>query len=232
MKKLNVAILLVVTLFILTCCISPVVVTESDIITLTLPEYRVSEYELNIQVVELEEIKAVYYEEPISVKTEVVSNAQNSVNNNNNVVNNVSKTTTVSRNLGNIGRLEIPAVGYSAALNNGLVNTAYAQTIVDAYDSACYIGYNGYTAYIGDHYYQGFANMKNSVPGSTIAYIYETDGSVSTYMCVAKYYNCVKSGYVYDENGTNIYFSGYDLAMVTCNDSTSKSVTVTYWNKI
>ncbi|MBO5477996.1 MAG: hypothetical protein J6A15_09650 [Clostridia bacterium] len=231
MKKLNVAILLVVTLFIFTCCISPVIVTESDMITLTLPEYRVSEYEIKLQIVELEEIKAVYYEEPITVKAEVSSNAQNSVNNND-VVDNVSRTTTVSRNLGNIGRLEIPTVGYSAALNNGLVDTAYAQIVVDAYDSACYIGYNGYTTYIGDHYYQGFANMKNSVPGSTFAYIYETDGSVTTYICVAKYYNCVKSGYVYDENGINIYFSGYDLAMVTCNDSTSTSVTVTYWNKI
>ena len=41
-----------------------------------------------------------------------------------------------------------------------------------------------------------------------------------------------ESALAFAENGTNIYFSGYDLAMVTCNDSTSKSVTVTYWNLI
>jgi len=236
MKKLNVVILLVVMLFVLNCSVSPVMVADSDMITLTLPEYRVEEFELKLQVVELDAIKAEYYEEPSTVTVEAVTYAQNNIYNNNNTTSNVqtvsTKNTVVSRNYGNIGRLEIPTVGYSAALNNGLVNTAYAQTVVDAYDSACYIDYNGYTTYIGDHYYQGFANMKNSVPGSTLAYIYRPDGSVATYICVSKQYNCVKSGYIYDENGTNIYFSGYDLAMVTCNDSTSKSVTVTYWNLI
>lgn len=232
MKKLNVAILLVVTLFILTCFISPGVVAESDVITLTLPEYRVNEYETGLQVVGLEEIKAVYYEEPSNEQFEETSYVQNNYNN---TVSNVQYTSSNSSqsSTGNIGRISIPAVGYSAALNNGRVGTtADAQVITDAYDSACYIGYNGYTAYIGDHYFQGFVNMKNSVPGVTEAYIYWADGSVSTYICVEKQYNCVKNGYIYDENGTNIYYSGYDLAMVTCNDATSISVTVTYWNKI
>ena len=101
MKKLNVVILLVVMLFVLNCSVSPVMVADSDMITLTLPEYRVEEFELKLQVVELDAIKAEYYEEPSTVAVEAVTYAQNNIYNNNNTTSNVqtvsTKNTVVSR---------------------------------------------------------------------------------------------------------------------------------------
>lgn len=135
--------------------------------------------------------------------------------------------------VGDIGRLSIPSVGYSAAVYNCSGSSyAHSQGVTDAKDSASYITCAGSrTAYIGDHNTDGFANMKKSVPGSTLAYITRPDGSVDTYMCVSKYGNGTYAGTIYDDRGVEIFASGCDLAMVTCNQS-YVSVTITYWNKI
>lgn len=228
MKKLNAAIV-VVLLFVFSCFISPLIKPESNSNTLTLPEYNVEEYkEIESEVVDSEEIKIEYYNAS-SENLEVVNYAQN-----NKTQYNTTQTSSNTGRLGNKGRLVIPTVNYSAALYDGLLgSSAYAQSLVDAQDSACYISCYSYTTYIGDHNYQGFENMKNSIPGVTKAYVYETDGSVSTYICVAKHMNSKKiNGEIYDENNINTFDSGYDIAMVTCNNAWGTLVTVTYWNQI
>ena len=226
MKKLNIAIV-VVLLFVLTTYTCLYQFAQSKLINVTASEYKIGEYKVN----ESEAVKAEYYEEPV---VEQYIPTQYSTRNNN-----VSVPSTSSNNyvapapsLGDIGRLSIPAVGYTAALYNGLPRgSAGAQQIVNAVDSACYVNYGFGTTYIGDHNYQGFENMKSSVPGVTRAYITWTDGSTSSYVCMSVQYNCVKNGaYIYDEGGNSIYSSGYSIAMVTCNYNSS-TVTVSYWNR-
>lgn len=229
MKKLNVAIIILFFIFI-AICVSISTCTDSPSISLSVTQYKIGEYkEIAIDPIQIE-----YIEEKDEVnEIDFYSQYNNKVN--------VEKMSTGYANntvpgldgrLGNIGRLIIPQVNVSVALNESVLETAEdAQNIVNAYDSACYVSYTGWTTYIGDHFFDGFVNMKNSIPGITKAYIYWTDGSVSQYKCMAKHYNGVNKGYIYDDNGTDIYLSGYDIAMVTCNGYNSSTVTITYWNK-
>ena len=226
MKKLNVAVV-VVLLFGFTSFTCLYKVAQSNLLTVVASDYRLEEYNVN----DSENVKAEYYEEP--AVEQYIPTQYASENNY------VSRPSTQSNNyvapapsLGDIGRLSIPAVGYTAALYNGLPRgSAGAQQIVNAVDSACYVNYGFGTTYIGDHNYQGFENMKSSVPGVTRAYITWTDGSTSTYVCMSVQYNCIKNGaYIYDEGGNSIYTSGYSIAMVTCNYNSS-TVTVSYWNR-
>ena len=137
------------------------------------------------------------------------------------------------KKIGDIGRLYIPSVGYQAAVYNcSGKDYYYKQRITDNKDSASYITVRGKkTAYIGDHNTDGFENMKKSIPDTTYAYIFKDDGTVDTYVCMEKHTRGRYTGTVYDENGTEIFNSNYDIAMVTCNGS-YLSVTITYWNKI
>lgn len=226
MKKLNVVVV-VVLLFAFTIYSYLYNLLQNDVVCIIGTEYKIGEYEVN----ENEEVKAEFYEEPII--EEYIPAQYNSQ------TNNVSTPKVETNNyvapaprLGDIGRLSIPAVGYSAALYNGLPRgSAGAQQIVDDVDSACYVNYGYGTTYIGDHNYQGFENMKGSVPGVTHAYITWTDGSTSSYVCMSVQYNCIKKGaYIYDEGGNSIFSSGYSIAMVTCNYNSSY-VTVSYWNR-
>lgn len=195
-------------------------------------EYKIGEYltsgaeEVEIQY--LEEIQ----EEP-KENTTYNQYSYDNVSQNSTPVKDVEPVTqTVYERPGKKGRLVIPTVNISVALYESLLYTKEdTQSIVDAYDSACYIGYPRLTAYIGDHYFQGFENIKGSVPGVTEAYIYWEDGSMSTYVCIEKHANGVNMGRIYDNNGKDLYYSGYDIAIVTCNANVPKSVTITYWNK-
>lgn len=137
---------------------------------------------------------------------------------------------------GDEGRLMIPDVGYSVALFNGSgMGEAYAQSLVDGWDSADYECNVGQSEYIADHNTDGFESMKSSVPGSTLAYIYWTDGSCTTYKCVAIHHNAkwrYNGGDSVDENGVPITKAGYDLVMQTCNSDDGSIITVSYWNKL
>lgn len=137
------------------------------------------------------------------------------------------------KKIGDVGRLYIPSVGYQAAVYNcSNKSYNYKQRITDNKDSASYITCRGKkTAYIGDHNTDGFENMKKSIPEETYAYICKDDGTVDKYVCMEKHSKGRYTGTVYDENDVEIFNSGYDIAMVTCNGS-YLSVTITYWNKI
>ena len=131
---------------------------------------------------------------------------------------------------GNIGHLTIPAVGIDVALfESSCTSGRKSQNIVDAYDSAVFISdiayYHG-SPIIGDHRHQGFEAMKNSVPGSTYAYI-----DFGTY---TQSYVCVQNFIGYNTNYGLSYLDGSDiwheggLIMYTCNyDDT---ITITYWS--
>lgn len=138
--------------------------------------------------------------------------------------------------LGDVGRLMIPDVGYSVALFDGSgMGEAYAQSLVDGWDSADYESNVGQSRYIADHNTDGFESMKSSVPGSTLAYIYWTDGSCTTYKCAAIHHNALwryNGGDSVDENGVPITKAGYDLVMQTCNSDDGSIITVSYWNKL
>lgn len=228
MKKLNVA-LIIFILFCIVIFISTSILTDSPSIMLSVTGYKIVEYkELAIDPIQIEYIE----ESNEEYKTNIYSQSNKIVDEQTSIVYDENAIPGLDGNLGNIGRLIIPQVNLSVALNESLLQTAEdAQRIVNAYDSACFVSYTGWTTYIGDHFYDGFVNMKSSIPGVTKAYIYGVDGSISTYRCVAKYYNGVNKGRIYDDNGTDIYLSGYDIAMVTCNGYNSSTVTITYWNK-
>ena len=228
MKKLNAA-LIVALLFVLSTFVFFSYTSKNEIkaapnIVGNLKEYKVSDAE-NAKGYHQEEKQVEYYEE--QTKTDYKE-----YNNTNYTTINTSQSSAPA-NLGDIGRLVIPTVGYSAALYDGISRgSAGAQQVVNNIDSAVWIniGY-GSTVYIGDHNYQGFENMKSSIPGVTRAYITWADGTTSSYICMSVQYNCRKtSTKIYDEAGTDIYLSGYSIAMCTCNYGSS-TVTVSYWNK-
>ena len=236
MKKLN--LVLNVVVFLLFSFFSFLTIlnfsNESSIsVSVIEHEYKIGEYSIS----GAEEVEVQYLEALEEVEEEPEDNTQYSydkASQNSESVNNVEPVKqNVYERPGKKGRLVVPAVNISVALYESLLcTTEDAQSIVDAYDSACYVGYPGLTTYIGDHYFQGFENIKSSVPGVTEAYIYWEDGSVSTYLCAEKHENGVNMGRIYDNNGKDLYYSGYDIALVTCNANVSKSVTITYWKRI
>lgn len=133
--------------------------------------------------------------------------------------------------LGNVGRLFIPSAGVNVALNYVDDNTGdeAAQAICDAEDSAAYMVFSSSDeVWIGDHNFQGFDAIKSVAPG-TEAFIKNTDGTISTYVCTEI------------DQGTN---TGYDIVtadgrsassinaggivMYTCNDDWT-SVTAAFW---
>ncbi len=224
MKKLNVALIIFILFSILTF-IGISIYTENSPILLSVTEYKIGEYKVS----GIDEIQIEYEEEQKYETNTYYQIADNKVLS---VTYDSNATPGLDGRLGNIGRLIIPQINISVALNESVLETTEdAQRIVNAYDSACYVSYPGWTTYIGDHFFDGFINIKNAIPGVTKAYIYWNDGTISTYKCMSKYFNGVNKGRIYDDNGTDMYLSGYDIAMVTCNGYNSSTVTVTYWNK-
>lgn len=140
---------------------------------------------------------------------------------------------TVDGRYGDYGRLMIPDVGYSAAVFDCTgKDLSYSQRVVDNYDSICCIRWEGIT-YLGDHGKYRFWRMKNSIPNQTKAYILFSDGSMLSYLCkkIDKNGHYINATAV-NSKGENIWYSGYDLCMVTCNDYSSDSLTISYWSRI
>lgn len=133
--------------------------------------------------------------------------------------------------LGNMGRLFIPSVGVNVGLNYVDDNTGdeAAQAICDAEDSAAYMVFSDSDeVWIGDHNFQGFDAIKSVVPG-TEAFIKNTDGTVSTYVCT-EIDQATNTGYdivtADGRSASNINAGG--IVMYTCNDDWT-SVTAAFW---
>ena len=145
-------------------------------------------------------------------------------------------TSEIRSRSGMIGRLTIPDVGVNVALFYSGIGTELAikQEIVDEEDSAAYLEGNAQFL-LGDHNYQGFSAMKDSVPGETVATIHYGTYS-EQFICVDRFTAVNERrdgrGTVWDSDGNDIFdMNAHGMAMYTCN-SNSRSVTVTYWQKI
>lgn len=136
---------------------------------------------------------------------------------------------------GMMGRLTIPDVGVDVALFYcGIgMKLEIKQEIVDQEDCAVYLEGNAQFV-LGDHNYQGFSAMKDAVPGETVATI--RYGTYSEqFICIDRFtaVNERREGRqtVWDSDGNDIFdMNAHGMAMYTCN-FTSRSVTVTYWQK-
>ena len=142
----------------------------------------------------------------------------------------------VSGTKGTSGRLAMPSVGFSIPLYGASSsNFAQLQKIVDNKNSALLSEIMG-SQYIADHAAQGFKVMKNSKAGQ-YAYIIDTKGVVHTYQFVSKATGQnVGNGIVLTSGSSKGKYAdevnGQDLFMYCCNDSTGKSVTVTFWKLV
>lgn len=134
---------------------------------------------------------------------------------------------------GNIGRLVIPSVGVNVAVFEVSLYDEYNQAIVDGLDSAAHmsdsINHYGFII-VGDHVYQGFSAIKNSVVGSTTMYINKGTHQ-ENYICTDIFigYNGYggKSG-MFDINGNDV--AGRNdggLCLYTCN--ADGTITITFW---
>lgn len=136
--------------------------------------------------------------------------------------------------LGNMGRLFIPGVGINVALNyvDDYTGDEAAQAICDAEDSAAYMVFSDSDeVWIGDHNYQGFDAIKSVTPG-TEAYIKNTDGTITTYICTETA-QATNTGYdlVTADGRSASSINAGGIIMYTCNDDWT-SVTATFWQPV
>lgn len=137
----------------------------------------------------------------------------------------------LSGKAGNAGRISIPRVGYSMPLYSEANSTKW-QKVVDAKDSALFVENYFYSkkSMIADHAAQGLKVQKNCKKGD-VMYITK-NGKVTKYTMTTIYKNAVNNGYGIVVNGKYAdQMKDGDLFMYCCNDSTGKSVTVTFWKK-
>lgn len=135
----------------------------------------------------------------------------------------------MTNGVGDAGRLVIPSVGVDVEVYNASIDFGVSQAICDAENSAVEF-YTGFpheyitdtlepivtvdTPYIGDHKGQGFEAIKSCVPG-TEAFIVNTDGTVSRYVCS-----------VVDPNGANTGEEVMDSAGLPLRSDTSCSISL------
>lgn len=131
---------------------------------------------------------------------------------------------------GSCGRLFIPGVGVDVAIFDAtLYDAKQSQPIVDAEDSAAYmtdgVPWWGFPI-VADHVHQGFAAIKKSVAGETVAYMHFGD-RVEAYMCT-RVFRGYNEGTLTDLDGNPIKGTNPGgLCMYTCNSD--GSITITFW---
>lgn len=137
---------------------------------------------------------------------------------------------------GNIGRLTIPSFGVDVALfETSLYNYNHSQSIVDAADSAAYISDTmdeyGFTI-IGDHVYQGFHAIKQSVPGTVLQI--DRGTHVENYVCTEIFlgYNGYgNQGGMFDGEGNSVKGKNDGgICLYTCNPD--GTITITFWQPV
>jgi len=128
---------------------------------------------------------------------------------------------------GNYGRLSIPSLGLSVALNySGKENF---QDIVDADDSALITDYWG-GLYLADHNFQGADVITKAIPDETIMYIRNGE-KVYAFICSMKDRNIYYDGDIWFADGSNAMdFSFGDAIFQTC-EYTNNINCVTWWKE-
>ena len=103
------------------------------------------------------------------------------------------------------------------------------QALVDMSDTAFIYKVHGETYMVGDHDYEGLWIIRYLRLGDTMRIEY-TDGTVETYVMQYDDPHVRNTGYdVLDAEGRSCFRKGYDLFIATCNDSTGKDMTATFW---
>lgn len=103
------------------------------------------------------------------------------------------------------------------------------QALVDMSDTAFIYKVHGETYMVGDHDYEGLWIIRYLQLGDTMRIEY-TDGRIETYVMQYDDPHVRNTGYdVLDAEGRSCFRKGYDLFIATCNDSTGKDMTATFW---
>lgn len=126
-----------------------------------------------------------------------------------------------------VGRMHIGS-DYSVGLYETL-----DQALVDMSDTAfIYKVWGDQTYMVGDHDYEGLWIIRYLVIGDTMCIEY-ADGTVETYVMQYADPHVRNTGYdVLDADGRSCFHKGYDLFIATCNDSTGKDMTATFWDLV
>ena len=164
--------------------------------------------------------ETVYYEEP--VEEEPVQEEP------------IQEEDYWSMEFGDFGLLVLPDVGYKARLfDTTNMTTEDGQKILDKENAAVIDRCPGkeISNSIYDHAGQGFDKMKNCQPGYSIARILYLDGTEDVFICTGIDYNGINDDYaIRNSEGYNVgKIDSNMMYMVTCNDSTGRSVTISYW---
>ena len=134
--------------------------------------------------------------------------------------------------LGTAGRLYFND-GWSVALNYADSNdTEAAQTLADAWDSACYMEASGKTM-IADHATQGFDIILDCAEG-TRATLVDADGKETRIICKATYKDAYwKDGFTHLPDGRGIWgASDGSIGMQTSTNSDGTEVFISYWDPV
>lgn len=139
----------------------------------------------------------------------------------------------LTEGLGDYGRLIIPDVGIDVGLNEVTCDEASDQAIVDRKDSAIHVPQEYYPLgeeeCIADHTDQGFCRIRDVEAGYTKAYVFHTDGSVSTYVCIElmEGHNNISSFTDYAGNDLSGRHTG-GIMMYTCHGCW-QNISIAYW---
>ena len=143
------------------------------------------------------------------------------------------ETTVVRKEpLGTAGRLYFDE-GWSVALNYADSNdTESAQTLADAWDSACYMEASGKTM-IADHATQGFDIILNCKEG-TRATLVDADGNETRIICKSVYKDAYwEDGFTHLPDGRGIWgASDGSIGMQTSTNSDGTEVFISYWDPV
>lgn len=142
------------------------------------------------------------------------------------------KTVVRKEPLGTAGRLYFDD-GWSVALNYADSNdTENAQTLADAWDSACYMEASGKTM-IADHATQGFDIILNYKEG-TRATLVDADGNETRIICKSVYKDAYwEDGFTHLPDGRGIWgASDGSIGMQTSTNSDGTEVFISYWDPV
>ncbi len=134
--------------------------------------------------------------------------------------------------LGTAGRLYFDD-GWSVALNYADSNdTENAQTLADAWDSACYMEASGKTM-IADHATQGFDIILDCAEG-TRATLVNADGKETRIICKSVYKDAYwEDGFTHLPDGRGIWGAADgSIGMQTSTNSDGTEVFISYWDPV
>lgn len=127
------------------------------------------------------------------------------------------------------GRISIHRVGYSMYIQTG--KSTDWQKIVDNEETALLVENFLGKQMVADHASQGLKLMKNCKPGDKMTIT--LNGKTTNYIMTTIYKNAFNNGGGILVNGKYAdEMNDGELFMYCCNDSSGKSVTVTFWRKV